>query len=190
MIRELLEELGCEVAGIGMDPDGRFPRDPEPTAENLGELSKLVSESAADVGLAIDPDADRLSIVDEHVGLEERFRSRFVAIAIIVLMAGMPGSVPSYEMKDYDAGVSTESWPEELLFNTGNEVELDLLLGPRGVMPVSGWLQFRVEGAEPEEWRVNNSCSDSSEICRFNGLTQKENLELSLSITSPSTFHA
>jgi hypothetical protein len=124
-------------------------------------------------------------ILDEHVGLEERFRSRFVAIAIIVLMAGMPGSVPSYEMKDYDAGVSTESWPEELLFNTGNEVELDLLLGPRGVMPVSGWLQFRVEGAEPEEWRVNNSCSDSSEICRFNGLTQKENLELSLSITSP-----
>ena len=65
VIRELLEELGCEVAGIGMDPDGRFPRDPEPTAENLGELSKLVSESAADVGLAIDPDADRLSIVDE-----------------------------------------------------------------------------------------------------------------------------
>ena len=65
MIRELLEELGCEVVGIGMDPDGRFPRDPEPTAENLGELSKLVSESSADVGLAIDPDADRLSIVDE-----------------------------------------------------------------------------------------------------------------------------
>ena len=56
-------------------------------------------------------------ILDEHFGLEERFRSRFVAIAIIVLIAGMPGSVPSYEMEEYDAGVSTESWPEELLFD-------------------------------------------------------------------------
>ena len=65
VIRELLERLGCEVVGIGMDPDGRFPRDPEPTAENLGQLGQLVSESEAHVGFAVDPDVDRLSIVDE-----------------------------------------------------------------------------------------------------------------------------
>jgi phosphomannomutase len=64
-IRELLEHLGCEVVGIGMEPDGLFPRDPEPTAANLADLCALVRESGAAIGLAIDPDADRLSLVDE-----------------------------------------------------------------------------------------------------------------------------
>lgn len=66
VISELLERLGCEMVGIGMEPDGWFPRDPEPTAANLADLGRLVSESGASIGLAIDPDADRLSLVDEH----------------------------------------------------------------------------------------------------------------------------
>lgn len=61
----LLEALGCQVVGIGLEPDGRFPRDPEPTAENLGELSARVRESGAELGLAVDPDVDRLALVDE-----------------------------------------------------------------------------------------------------------------------------
>lgn len=65
VIAELLDRLGCEAVGIGMEPDGLFPRDPEPTAANLADLAKLVKESGADIGLAIDPDADRLSLVDE-----------------------------------------------------------------------------------------------------------------------------
>ena len=64
-IKELLEALGCEVVGIGMEPDGRFPRDPEPTAENLADLGELVRKSGAVIGLGIDPDVDRLSLVDE-----------------------------------------------------------------------------------------------------------------------------
>lgn len=65
VVTELLEALGCEIVGIGMEPDGWFPRDPEPTAANLVDLGELVRESGAAVGLAIDPDADRLSLVDE-----------------------------------------------------------------------------------------------------------------------------
>ncbi len=61
----LLESLGCEVHGINLEPDGRFERKPEPTAEHLGELEALVRETGADIGLATDPDADRLSLVDE-----------------------------------------------------------------------------------------------------------------------------
>lgn len=61
----LLEALGCDVRGINMDPDGRFPRKPEPVAENLADLEALVRETDADIGLATDPDADRLSLVDE-----------------------------------------------------------------------------------------------------------------------------
>ena len=60
----LLEQLGCEVIGLGLTADGRFPRNPEPTAENLGELGAIVRESGADLGMAVDPDVDRLSLVD------------------------------------------------------------------------------------------------------------------------------
>lgn len=63
LLPRLLEALGCEVVGIGLEADGRFPREPEPVAANLGELERLVRGSGADLGLATDPDADRLSLV-------------------------------------------------------------------------------------------------------------------------------
>jgi len=64
-IPPLLERLGCRVSGINLEPDGRFPRAPEPIPENLGQLGRLVRESGADLGLAVDPDVDRLAVVDE-----------------------------------------------------------------------------------------------------------------------------
>jgi phosphomannomutase len=62
----LLERLGCTVHGINLAPDGHFPRAPEPLPENLGELGRLVRETGAAVGLAVDPDVDRLALVDER----------------------------------------------------------------------------------------------------------------------------
>ena len=61
----LLERLGCEVKAINLVTDGHFPRPPEPVAENLGELERLVLESGADVGFAVDPDVDRLALVSD-----------------------------------------------------------------------------------------------------------------------------
>lgn len=61
----LLERLGAPVYGINLEMDGRFPRPPEPVPENLGELSALVRRTHADIGLAVDPDVDRLALVDE-----------------------------------------------------------------------------------------------------------------------------
>jgi len=63
---QLLEQLGCEVVSINMEPDGRFPREPEPIPENLGALEALVKESGADIGMAVDPDVDRLAIVSDE----------------------------------------------------------------------------------------------------------------------------
>src|SRR5256885_995405 len=65
VMRVLLERLGCEVAGINLETDGRFPRSPEPVPENLGGLSTLVTRAGAALGIAVDPDVDRLAIVDE-----------------------------------------------------------------------------------------------------------------------------
>jgi phosphomannomutase len=64
-ILPLLERLSCRVHGINLEMDGRFPRAPEPVPENLGELSALVKTTGADIGLAVDPDVDRLALVDE-----------------------------------------------------------------------------------------------------------------------------
>jgi phosphomannomutase len=63
LLPRLLEALGCQVHAIHAEPDGRFHREPEPVAANLEELEALVRQSGADVGMATDPDADRLSLV-------------------------------------------------------------------------------------------------------------------------------
>ncbi len=66
LMTALLERLGCAVSGINLEMDGQFPRAPEPIPEHLGELTALVQRSGADLGIAVDPDADRLAIVDEN----------------------------------------------------------------------------------------------------------------------------
>ena len=66
LLPPLLDALGCRVVAIHTRMDGRFPRDPEPTAENLVELGDLVRREGADLGLAVDPDVDRLSLVSER----------------------------------------------------------------------------------------------------------------------------
>jgi len=61
----LLEQLGCEVNRIHCEGNGLFARGTEPLPENLVDLSKAVSRHHADVGFAVDPDADRLAVVNE-----------------------------------------------------------------------------------------------------------------------------
>ncbi|MDX8381547.1 MAG: phosphomannomutase/phosphoglucomutase [Ghiorsea sp.] len=64
----LYRMLGCEVVELYCEPDGTFPNHhPDPTvAENLQDLSALVLESHADLGIAFDGDGDRIGVVDEH----------------------------------------------------------------------------------------------------------------------------
>lgn len=62
----LLRRLGCRVTAINLETDGLFPRPPEPVPEHLGALGALVRRSKADLGIAVDPDVDRLAIVDER----------------------------------------------------------------------------------------------------------------------------
>ena len=63
----LCEMLGCRTTVVNGDVDPAFPgRGPEPTPENLGALSRAVSESGADVGVAFDGDGDRSLFCDER----------------------------------------------------------------------------------------------------------------------------
>lgn len=60
----LLEKLGCEVIVRGGTADGYFAHSPEPTEENLAELSAEIPAEGVDVAFCQDPDADRLAVID------------------------------------------------------------------------------------------------------------------------------
>ena len=91
IIPPLLERLGCKVTAIHMEPDGRFPHPPEPVAENLVELERLVKDAKADVGFAVDPDVDRLALVSEKgAALGEDYT---LALAAMVVLAHRQGPV-------------------------------------------------------------------------------------------------
>jgi phosphomannomutase len=86
-----LEALGCEVVPLYTNPLEPFPRNPEPTPENLSELCRVVRESGAALGFAQDADADRLAIVDEHG--EPLGEECTLALAIRHVLRTQPGPV-------------------------------------------------------------------------------------------------
>ncbi len=65
IMKPLLDRLGCDSTLFDTDVDAEFPRNPEPLPENLEKLGEAVRAAGADVGFAVDPDVDRLAIVDE-----------------------------------------------------------------------------------------------------------------------------
>ena len=66
IVPELLKQLGCSVVEINCQPDGNFAHNPEPLDKNLSQLKKTVKEEKADLGIALDPDVDRLVFVCEN----------------------------------------------------------------------------------------------------------------------------
>lgn len=65
VIPKLLEKLGVACVKLYCDPNGEFPHNPEPLAQHLTEISKLVVQEKADLGIVVDPDVDRLAFVNE-----------------------------------------------------------------------------------------------------------------------------
>lgn len=63
---KLLRRLGCRVMGFNTETDGLFPRPPEPVPEHLKPVGALVRRHRAHIGFAVDPDGDRLAILDEQ----------------------------------------------------------------------------------------------------------------------------
>ncbi len=64
-IPSLLEALNCEVIPLYCDGTGIFPHTPEPLPIHLQDIAEAVKKHNADFGIAVDPDADRLALIDE-----------------------------------------------------------------------------------------------------------------------------
>lgn len=89
-IPALLKELGVEVVELYCEPTGHFPHNPEPLAENLTEISKLVIESKADLGIVVDPDVDRLAFVCNDGSM---FGEEYTLVAVAdFVLKNIPGN--------------------------------------------------------------------------------------------------
>ncbi|HLF15332.1 MAG TPA: phosphoglucosamine mutase [Bacteroidota bacterium] len=93
VIPELLRRLGCRVIGMNDEVGGIFSHDPEPIPGNLTALCAAVKQHRADLGIAVDPDVDRLVFITEK---GEPFGEEYtVATAVnYVLGAGPRGGSP------------------------------------------------------------------------------------------------
>ncbi len=78
-IPPLLEGLNCDFHLINEELTGDFAHNPEPLAINLTGISQVVKERGADLGIAVDPDVDRLVFVSEDGNL---FGEEYSLVAI------------------------------------------------------------------------------------------------------------
>ena len=66
IVPDFLNKLDVEVIKLYCEPNGNFPHNPEPLKNNLKDLSNKVIETGADMGIAVDPDVDRLVFMCEN----------------------------------------------------------------------------------------------------------------------------
>lgn len=76
----LLEALGVKnVTKIYCEPNGLFPHNPEPLAENLTHISGEISKGHFDLGIVVDPDVDRLCFINEDGSM---FGEEYTLVAV------------------------------------------------------------------------------------------------------------
>ena len=84
-VPKLLKALGVkDIVELYCEPNGKFAHNPEPLPENLSMLCSEVKQQKADIGIAVDPDVDRLALIDEK-GVPFGEEYTLVAVADYVL---------------------------------------------------------------------------------------------------------
>jgi phosphomannomutase len=90
----LFEALEIEkVVEINCDATGHFAHTPEPLPENLVETSEIIRDNKVDVGFVVDPDVDRLAIINEDGTM---FNEEYTLVAIAdYVLSQTPGNTVS-----------------------------------------------------------------------------------------------
>ncbi|MDK7374463.1 phosphoglucosamine mutase [Weeksella virosa] len=78
-IPKLLDQLGVSYIKLYCEPNGHFPHNPEPLKEHLTDISKKVVEEKADFGIVVDPDVDRLALINEDGSM---FGEEYTLVAV------------------------------------------------------------------------------------------------------------
>lgn len=84
-IPNLLDKLGVDYIKMYCEPTGHFPHNPEPLKEHLGDICAKVLEEKADFGIVVDPDVDRLAIIDEKGNM---FGEEYTLVAVADYVLG------------------------------------------------------------------------------------------------------
>jgi phosphomannomutase len=94
IIPQLLEQLGVKkTIPLFCNPNGDFPHNPEPLPEHLTEISEQIVKEKADVGFVVDPDVDRLAIVNEDGSM---FGEEYTLVAVAdYVLSNTPGNTVS-----------------------------------------------------------------------------------------------
>lgn len=94
-IPKLLRKLGVtEIEEVYCEPNGQFPHNPEPLPENLLHISNLIHDGKYDLGIVVDPDVDRLALLNED-GSPFGEEYTLVAVADYVLQNKKGGNTVS-----------------------------------------------------------------------------------------------
>ena len=76
----LLEALGVtKIEKLFCEPDGNFAHNPEPLPENLREISRVIEKGKFDLGIVVDPDVDRLALINEDGSM---FGEEYTLVAV------------------------------------------------------------------------------------------------------------
>ncbi|MBN2272959.1 MAG: phosphoglucosamine mutase [Bacteroidales bacterium] len=94
VIPQLLKELGVtDIVELYCEPTGEFPHNPEPLPQHLSAISAAIKEHKADVGFVVDPDVDRLAIVNEDGSM---FGEEYTLVAVAdYILKHNPGNTVS-----------------------------------------------------------------------------------------------
>lgn len=94
VIPRLLRALGVErITELNCEANGKFAHTPEPIPENLEQISSLLKNSDADLGIVVDPDVDRLALVMEN---GDMFGEEYTLVAVAdYILSVTPGNTVS-----------------------------------------------------------------------------------------------
>ena len=94
VLPKLLKKLGVKnIIELFTTPDGNFGHNPEPIPENLTEISDTMKKCKADVGFVVDPDVDRLAIINEDGSM---FGEEYTIVAVSdYVLSHTPGNTVS-----------------------------------------------------------------------------------------------
>lgn len=93
-IPAILKALGVKkIVELNTEPTGHFAHNPEPIPQNLTQISEKMKEGGMDVGFVVDPDVDRLAIIQED---GEMFGEEYTLVSVAdYVLSHTPGNTVS-----------------------------------------------------------------------------------------------